>query len=916
MGPRSSRDDPNFMETFYKASRLHFIGTWKARNEALVDTLCRAGPQPSAPPPPGADPLAGAAPLERAIIHLDMDAFFATVACLTHPSLRDKPLAVSHSNSNAGTSGGEISSANYPARALGIRAGMWMGEAKKLCPDLLVMPYQFERYQEISDKVYSILLKYTAAVQPISCDEAFLDVTGLGDPTRMAADIRQEIEEQTGCTASAGIGPNMLLARLATKKAKPDGQFALSAADARAYVAQLPVGDLPGVGWKLRKKLTALGIATCADVLACGRDLRAELGDKTGAQLREFAAGRDDRQVEPPRARKSVGAEVNWGVRFQTTKEAEDFLEGLAGEVAARLEAAGAAGRSLTLKLKRRSADAPEEPRKFLGHGLCDNMSKSCMLPRLTGDAQEIARSAKQLLRQLACPPDQVRGIGLSMTRLQGRSGAPRGANAPPLERFFQHHKAASAEDDTAGGGDGPGRVAEVHGETRQFLGRGGDSPGASAREPSEPGTPDASVDAGGGVAGAGQPAPRVAGPSARDGISAAVLAALPPEMRQQLRSPRSDQQGAPLSPAAGAGTESASPSGRSCGAPGASVSPAGQLGGGAGGSNAGPFAALPPPSQLDPSVLRELPPDIRREIQLAYAQDPARAPHRTMPPQPSRPHAPESAATWRADPGPSGAGRGVAMPAAADPLGMRSHGLGAGSSGHQPADINITMSQVDPECMAALPAEIQAELKAQLRHSRRAAAASRRPQRGAPPQRPAQPRPGHAPAQLRGSGPDAAPPSTDRTVRAVLQELLADMAEACPPEAEPLRASLAAMADELFPAGADATVPEGWDSDLPPPPSAPPGDADPGRAGESGRWGSCAQRVGALIVAWGSPRLATRADEVRGALMAVKRLGARFPDTFEHIAQRTIDALQLRAVGVFGGTLRLRSLFDSPARG
>jgi DNA repair protein REV1 len=170
----------------------------------LVEKLGANGPQPAAVVRSSGSQLwpSSPAPTERVIIHLDMDAFFATVAGLTHPSLRDKPLAVSHSNSNAGTSGGEISSCNYPARARGVRAGMWMGEAKQLCPELLVMPYQFDRYQEISDRVYSIMLKYSAAVQPVSCDEAFLDVTGLGEPTDIAASMRKEIEEQTGGASS------------------------------------------------------------------------------------------------------------------------------------------------------------------------------------------------------------------------------------------------------------------------------------------------------------------------------------------------------------------------------------------------------------------------------------------------------------------------------------------------------------------------------------------------------------------------------------------------------------------------------------------------------------------------------------------------------------------------------------------
>ena len=127
-----------------------------------------------------------------------------------------KPLVVCHSNSAKGT--GEVSSANYEARAFGIKADMFIADAKRRCPDLIVMPYEFDRYETVSEAVYRILLSTTACVQPISCDEAWLDVTGLGDPLKIANDVREAIWQATGCTASAGIGPNMLVARLATRK--------------------------------------------------------------------------------------------------------------------------------------------------------------------------------------------------------------------------------------------------------------------------------------------------------------------------------------------------------------------------------------------------------------------------------------------------------------------------------------------------------------------------------------------------------------------------------------------------------------------------------------------------------------------------------------------------------------------------
>lgn len=348
----------------------------QARIDALMAAPPEAAPQPAAAQPSVAAALQGQRRCaERTIIHLDMDCFFASIAmqarhgwhircllqCLKilspevpagrhrqpvvvllqgHPSFRGKPLCVCHSNSAVGSA--EVSSANYEARAFGVRAGMSMSRAKQQCPHLLVLPYevrhsseaqssqpgrsatscrsccshlqseilsdvfdalpfamlQFDKYEEASEAVYKILLKHTAAVQPISCDEAYLDVSGLGDPTAISAAIRAEVrrmlmfampcnrrsnfericrvlcvsrvpytgalfvndcdclpkctpqvEAATGCTASAGIGPNMLLARLATKRAKPDGIFRYAANEAQAAIAALPLADLPGVGW-------------------------------------------------------------------------------------------------------------------------------------------------------------------------------------------------------------------------------------------------------------------------------------------------------------------------------------------------------------------------------------------------------------------------------------------------------------------------------------------------------------------------------------------------------------------------------------------------------------------------------------------------------------------------------------------
>lgn len=440
--PRSSRDDPDFMNSFFKSSRLHFIGTWKSRIETLMATTTDKGPAPKSvlgggragvffPGTAGGGRLG---PAERVIVHIDMDCFFASAATVGHPELKDRPLAVCHSNSSRGT--GEVSSANYEARRFGIRAGMFISEAKKRCPSLIVVPYEFDKYESISEKVYRILLRYTCCVQPLSCDEAYLDITGLGEPAEMVTAIRRDIEGETQCTASAGVGPNMLVARLATRKAKPNGQIRVKAAAAKEFLEELPVDDLPGVGWSLKTKLTEMGITSIRQVWSSSKEvLIRRLGKQTGLNLWNYAHGLDDRPVEPPKARKSVGAEVNWGIRFTCEADAEKFLDELCQEVSNRLKAAGVKGKAITLKVKRRQAGAPE-PVKFLGCGACDSLSRSTTVGHFTDNPQELFRESQRMYQGLGVPAEEVRGLGVSVSKLDndGSSATARPSAPAPAK--------------------------------------------------------------------------------------------------------------------------------------------------------------------------------------------------------------------------------------------------------------------------------------------------------------------------------------------------------------------------------------------------------------------------------------------------------------------------------------------------
>jgi len=436
--PRSSLNDPNFMDTFFKASRLHFIGTWKERIENLMVKVSQERVQSS---------VRQDERLARAIMHVDMDCFFASVAVLKNPHARGKPLVVCHSNSNQGKA--EVSSANYEARRLGIRANMFVGEAKKLCPQLIVMPYQFDLYQEVSEAVYRIMFEmFPGRVQPVSCDEAFIDVSNLEDPISWASRVRAEIFSCTGCTASAGISCNMLLSKIATGRAKPNGQLFVSFEEGAKLIESMNVADLPGVGWSTRQKLNLVNIFTCADLVEMPKSvLQKEFGEKTGELLFSHCRGIDGRKVETQQTRKSVGAEVNWGIRFNHEAEAIKFIEDLCGEVEKRLRHARLKGRCVTLKLKRKQEGA-SEPYKFLGHGKCDNLSKSLTLASYIDDAKELMDSCLSLWRSLCCPANVLRGVGVSVTRLdnmRGTSTSP--CKNGPITRFLVEGAVAMSEE-------------------------------------------------------------------------------------------------------------------------------------------------------------------------------------------------------------------------------------------------------------------------------------------------------------------------------------------------------------------------------------------------------------------------------------------------------------------------------------
>lgn len=245
----------------------------------------------------------------RKIIHVDMDCFFAAVEMRDNPALRDIPIAIGGSRVQRGV----ISTANYPARKFGVRSAMPTAMALKLCPHLTLLPGRFEAYREASNQIREIFSRYTALIEPLSLDEAYLDVTDSphchGSATLMAEEIRQTIFRETKLTASAGVAPVKFLAKIASDLNKPDGQYVIAPADVPGFLRTLPLGKIPGVGKVSAAKLETLGLRTCEDVQNSDLAMLLKRFGKFGRVLWERSQGIDERQISNDRLRKSVGVE-------------------------------------------------------------------------------------------------------------------------------------------------------------------------------------------------------------------------------------------------------------------------------------------------------------------------------------------------------------------------------------------------------------------------------------------------------------------------------------------------------------------------------------------------------------------------------------------------------------------------------
>ena len=332
-----------------------------------------------------------------------MDAFFASVEQLDNPELRGKPVAVGGSGVRH-----VVAAASYEARKFGVRSAMPSITAKRLCPELIFVRHHFDRYEEISALVFEILKEYSDLVEPLSIDEAFLDVTSdkmnICSATIIAKKIRNEIREKTGLTASAGISYNKFLAKIASDINKPDGIFVITPEDAEQFIESLPIGKFYGIGKVTAEKMHMLGIHDGAtlkqwDLVSLIRNF-----GKAGKFYFDIVRGIDDRPVEPFSERKSVGTELTYEKDLTTRFEIIAELYKIEKELMERIENVGTTGKTITVKVK--FADFRQ-------------VTRSKTLQKYIRDFETLHREVSDIRRSMKLEDVRIRLLGVSISSLE-----------------------------------------------------------------------------------------------------------------------------------------------------------------------------------------------------------------------------------------------------------------------------------------------------------------------------------------------------------------------------------------------------------------------------------------------------------------------------------------------------------------
>lgn len=428
---------------FHRASRLHFLGTWRERFECW--RAAGAGQMPQEHTEQLRKELAPLWTDAGAALwaHLDMDCFFVSVA--TRDAAKAGDSSISDEVPAAVVSGlgpsSEICSANYAARRAGVNTHLWFVErAMTMLPTLRLFPITSELLRSVEDtwkQVYQLLV---AACNDIpdnvlmrSCDESAIRVTGFTEPVAWAEVLRKAVFDQTGCTCSVGLGPTQLVAKLATKACKPNGVRRVLDHEVKAFIGDLPLKDMPQVGHAMAAKLQERGLEVCSDVQALEKNRLREWFGVKGETLWLNAQGLDQESSLVPAQRKSVSAEMNWGIRCQDKAAAVKILFEVAKQLKDRLALCKLRANHLTLKLKI-AIPGWVEPIKKGGHGQCDDISRSCALPAgETDDLEVLQRCALQLYDMISPDPVRLRGLGLAArlgSGVDGSSRSPKKASA------------------------------------------------------------------------------------------------------------------------------------------------------------------------------------------------------------------------------------------------------------------------------------------------------------------------------------------------------------------------------------------------------------------------------------------------------------------------------------------------------
>jgi DNA polymerase IV len=336
---------------------------------------------------------------DRKIIHIDMDAFYASVEQRDNPDLRGKPVAVGGSKER-----GVVAAASYEARRFGVRSAMPSVTAKRQCPELIFVKPRFEVYKEISRQIRSIFAEHTEIIEPLSLDEAYLDVTeniqGMPVATEIATLIRAKILSETGLTASAGISYNKFLAKLASDQRKPNGQFVITPKMGPSFVQDFPVGKFHGIGPTTSAKMNGLGIFTGMDMRNQTLEFMTANFGKAGTYYYWISRGIDERPVRANRVRKSVGAETTFSQDLRDYEALATELQPLIEKVWRHCETTGARGRTATLKVKFSDFELITRSRSA---GIIDSVN-------------ELSSQALELLKQLMPAKKAIRLLGISVS--------------------------------------------------------------------------------------------------------------------------------------------------------------------------------------------------------------------------------------------------------------------------------------------------------------------------------------------------------------------------------------------------------------------------------------------------------------------------------------------------------------------